>query len=163
MFPVFHPPSPINISIHWFLVSIFVKVTGSLSGLCGPPVIASVSLTKRASLYHDRSVFVLDSLPPGNPRPNRRPPVWLTEWCIFMNHRVRFPNWCATFCHSDISNHAYKCHAVQSLPRSKNWNSHQFSVFFFLSFFGHIGVKTRIFKVQWKSLPPFLMSWHCGF
>lgn len=80
-FPV--SPPTINISIHWFLVSIFVKVTGSLSGLCGPPVIASLSLTKRASLYHDSSVFVLYSLPPGNPWPNCRPPV--TDWVMYFH------------------------------------------------------------------------------
>lgn len=78
-------------------------------------------------MYHDCSLFVLASLPPGSPRPNRRLcglPVWLTEWCTFMNHLVRFPNWRTAFCHPDISIHAYKCHAVESLPPSKNWNSH---------------------------------------
>lgn len=76
---------------HWFLVSIFVKVTGSLSGLCGPPVTAFLSLTKRASLYHDSSVFVLDSLPPGNPRPNRRLCDWLSDvlsWIIWSDFQT---------------------------------------------------------------------------
>lgn len=141
------------ILVDFFFQSIFIKVAGSLSGLCGPPVILSLSLTKRASLYHDSSFFVLDSLPPGNPWPNRclcGLPVWLTEWCTFMNHLVRFPNWRAAFCHPDISVHAYKCHAVESLPPSKNWNS--CCCFFFACFF--LGAKSRIFKVQCKCLSP---------
>lgn len=109
-------------------------------------------------MYHDCSVFVLASLPPGDRRPNRRlcgPPVWLTEWCTFMNHLVRFPNWRAAFCHPDIFIHAYKCHAVESLPPSKNWNSHR-RFFRFLSlplFLATLGQKVEYLKCSGKVCP----------
>lgn len=125
-----------------------VKVTHSLSELHRPLVTLSLSSAKRTFLYHDSSVSVLDSLPAGHPYPQPQPVwsvFWLNEWCSFMNHVVRFPNWHATFCHLDISIRAYKCHAVESLPRSENWNSCHF-------FFGHKGANSRIFKEWWRSL-----------
>lgn len=124
-----------------------VKVTHSLSELHRPLVTLSLSSAKRTFLYHDSSASVLDSLPAGHPYPSRSLCglfFWLTEWCSFMNHVVRFPNWHATFCHPDISIRAYKCHAVESLPWSENWNS--------CHFFGHIGANSRIFKERWRSL-----------
>lgn len=141
-----------------FELFILMKVTRFLSGLCGPSVILSLSLTKRAPLYPDCSVFVLAFLPPGDRRPNRRlcgPPVWLTEWCTFMNHLVRFPNWRAAFCHPDIFIHAYKCHAVESLPPSKNWNSHRrfFRFFPFLFLLATLGQKVEYLKCSGKVCP----------